>query len=373
MKKVILTASLGMVLVLGAFFCYGRMLEERYLRHQLALLGRLEADPTVFLAEDQPADIANGQALLAQTTYQSEALESLSEPYQFNWLWPVLLVFGSTLSIISLACYYHHRLVVRLAHQLECLANDHPSNAMVGQAQLDHQLNRLKQRLAFWQNENQQTYGRMKNFIEDVAHQLKTPMTTLNIYLGLMDKTELKKLSLRQLKKMETIVNELVKLAKLEAHTFPFSFTWMPFTGLIEQVLERLEPDLAEKDLEVDCQIAPISAYLDALWLEEALFNLIQNAIGHAYPQTLLVIYLTQNESGIHLKIQNQGDPIPAEMMDHLFDRYYTSSPQSNHMGIGLNIAERIISAHHGSLQLTCHASMTTLSIHFDPITGKQK
>lgn len=373
MKKPIWLASVGIIFILSAFLFYGQMLEQRYYQHQIALLGRLEADPDLFFSEDTTQDIAKGKEILSQTNYQQEALQRLKQPYHFNQSYMFFICLGSCCLVFALMTYKKQQLVTNLTHQLERLSNNHDLDHLVDDAIIDHQLKMIQNHLHFWRNENNKTYQRMRYFIEDVSHQLKTPMTTLNIYYAMMSDQSLKEKSLQQLNKMNTILDTLIKLAKLESHTFHFELQTHAFTPILENVFERLKPEMENKQLHLKKEIQDVMFYMDPLWMEEAIFNLVQNAIDYAYPDTKICVQLTQCDSGINLSIQSQSDPIPPEILNHLFDRYYTSQKHSNHMGIGLNIADQIIQSHHGSIRITNLNQAITMQIHFDLLLGKQK
>jgi signal transduction histidine kinase len=200
----------------------------------------------------------------------------------------------------------------------------------------------------------------MGRFLEDVAHQLKTPLSSL-----------LLKLEARQMEsnepwiqecfppadRMTFLVKSLLTVARLDAGTLVMTFGKAPLNATVRLAADALSDTVAERGQIVTVR-GPIDLIIrhDPRWLAEALENLIKNASLHS-PEggEIEVQYdVTDRESGslVFLRVLDRGEGIPPDELPKVFDRFFRGEGKrkSEGMGIGLHLCKAIVTAHHGDV-----------------------
>ncbi|MEN6435783.1 MAG: HAMP domain-containing sensor histidine kinase, partial [Anaerolineaceae bacterium] len=198
-----------------------------------------------------------------------------------------------------------------------------------------------------------------RNFVADVSHELRTPLTTLRGNLGLLQrKPPLPKIEQQDiLKDMESesdrlirLVNELLVLARADAGR-SFAKESISLLPLAEEVCKQtrlLDPD-RELTVDVDPSIA-VSGDRDAL--KQVLLALLDNAMKYADGK--IAVQAEQTDNIVHLTVQDAGQGIPAEMLEHVFDRFYRvdETGEQKGFGLGLAIAKTLVEKQDGTLTL---------------------
>lgn len=187
-------------------------------------------------------------------------------------------------------------------------------------------------------------YKQQKEFTQNASHELQTPLSIVKFKLDLLyqDKTitdeqsELIDQAHQALTKVTRINKNLLLLAKIENSQFPDT-TSIDLTVLIQSYIVQLEDFLADKQLQVDLQLAPaIQLTGNKVLVEILLTNLFMNAIRHCPVQDIIIIRLTAHR----LEIVNTGTTPLQENM--LFRRFGSSSSNSSGTGLGLAIVHQI-------------------------------
>lgn len=375
---------LALVILCGCFIFsfiqYAAYLENQYVEKQLALIGRLSnVDEDIlykFFLPDSDEDIEKGKTLIQQQSYRNDALMSLHFPYRFSSYY--FITFFIALMIVL---YLYHRYLQSFysktyLYELECIINHHY------QIKNSHdpimiQLNQLNDYFIKLENENNATKKRMQMFIEDIAHQIKTPLTTLKIYTELSTDKKTQEKGGKQIERLEAILNELISLAKLEAHAVQFHFEKNSINECLEQVLEDCQSLIEQKELIIDMDITDYSFSFDFLWLSEAIINILKNAVEFSHQQGIITISNQIYDNKMILRIQDQGIGFSLAEGKHLFDRFYSSnnslSRKNKGMGIGLNISYEVIKAHHGYIFASSNEKGALFTMELPLIVGKEK
>jgi hypothetical protein len=217
----------------------------------------------------------------------------------------------------------------------------------------------------------------LKNSISDISHQLKTPLTALNIYNGLMQDEaedsaaikEFAQLSEQELDRIETLVQNLLKITKLDSGTV---------------VLERHDENVADMLRDVELHFAyrarqeqkeislsgsdNISLFCDRAWLIEAVENIVKNALDHTKAGDWVHIQWSQFASIVQVVIKDNGSGIHPKDLNHIFKRFYRSrfSKDTQGIGLGLPLAKAIVEAHNGTIEVSSELGVgTTFTINF--------
>ena len=212
--------------------------------------------------------------------------------------------------------------------------------------------------------ENERTSKQfLKNTISDISHQLKTPLAALNIYNGLLkgetmelpELHEFASLSERELERIETLVQNLLKITKLDAGSIVFArkpenVAYMlgeielHFAYRAKQEGERLEAE-GDEDIFLNC---------DRAWMTEAIENIVKNAFDHTDRGGCVRMKWRQSASAVRIEIRDNGSGIHPEDLHHIFKRFYRSrfSKDKQGTGLGLPLAKMIVEAHNGTIEV---------------------
>ena len=215
-----------------------------------------------------------------------------------------------------------------------------------------------------------------KEALEDISHQLRTPLTSVMMILGLMNDsglTEQERMEyLRDLyellARMKWLIETMLSLSRIEADAVKFAKNAVSCRELIAQSIETVSVTAELKSVEIRTEINGEPEFIgDLHYTSEAIVNLLKNAIEHT-PQGGTVT-VTANGSNIssNITIADTGEGIPEKELPHIFERFYRSSEYTkNGFGIGLAFAKKVISAQDGSLKAANHKPHGAMfDIHF--------
>ena len=203
----------------------------------------------------------------------------------------------------------------------------------------------------------------LRDTISDISHQLKTPIAALNIYNGILQQEaadadtvqEFANLSEQELDRIETLVQSLLKMARLDAG----AITLEPSPENLPELLEHIRGQYAFRAEQEGKEIAlegDEGAVLtcDRTWLTEAIGNLVKNALDHTTQGDRILVRWQQSPCLTRITVEDTGRGIHPEDLYHIFKRFYRSrfSKDTQGIGLGLPLAKSIIEAHGGSIEV---------------------
>ena len=221
----------------------------------------------------------------------------------------------------------------------------------------------------------------LRRTISDISHQLKTPIAALNIYNGILQQEaadaatvrEFTALSEQELDRMETLVQNLLKMARLDAGAINLEQSPEHLPELLEHVREQYSFRAEQKGKEIGLE-GDEQAVLtcDRVWLTEAIGNLLKNALDHTARGDRILIRWRQSPCLTTISVEDTGRGIHPEDLYHIFKRFYRSrfSKDTQGIGLGLPLAKSIIEAHQGSIEV--HSELghgTVFTINFPIMT----
>ncbi|NFF80577.1 HAMP domain-containing histidine kinase [Clostridium botulinum] len=202
----------------------------------------------------------------------------------------------------------------------------------------------------------------LKNIINDISHQLKTPLTALSMYNDIIsDHREMNNedldnfinLSKDQLERMEWLVKTLLKYARLESNVVEYNKEMFSIKNTIEESINPLKVKAKNKNqsLILKCE-KDIEYYHDRKWVSEAISNIVKNAIEHTENNGKIEINLYETPITITISIKDNGEGIEKEELKKIFNRFYKGETSINptSIGIGLCLSKSIIKAHDGDI-----------------------
>ena len=210
--------------------------------------------------------------------------------------------------------------------------------------------------------------------LEDISHQLKTPLTALMITNDILvnndlSKEERKEFLMREakeLEKMEWLITTLLKLSKLDSGAVKFKKEKVRVEELIDEALESLLVSLELKKVKVIKKHLDFNLICDRAWMREALTNILKNAYEHVLENGNIIINGEDNPVYKAIIITDDGVGIKKEEIKNIFKRFYSTSSSKNSMGIGLNMARIIVQKHNGKIEVTSEpGKYTTFKIMF--------
>jgi signal transduction histidine kinase len=196
--------------------------------------------------------------------------------------------------------------------------------------------------------------------LADISHQLRTPLTAMNLTLSLLSREgieEARRLALtRELKqslaRIDWLVETLLKLSKLDAGTVALASRQVTVRELIDAATEPLgiPMELRGQQLRVQCADERFTG--DLAWSAEALGNLVKNCMEHTPEGGKIKIFSKENPIFTQIVVTDSGEGIDEEELPHIFERFYKAENASaQSVGIGLALAKQIINAHGGTVE----------------------
>lgn len=190
----------------------------------------------------------------------------------------------------------------------------------------------------------------LKQAMEDISHQLKTPLASLQILNELQNQSdELVAKSNEQIKRLHYLTQSLLKLIKLESNTELFKIKQGSIKTCVQECLNILDPILEEKGIKVMLDLNVTDAYFDEAYTLDAISNILVNKVRYAQSQILIK---SENRGYTTLlRISDDGPEISVKDRIRVFDRFYSGANRSpDSIGIGLSIAKEIMLQQNGNL-----------------------
>lgn len=243
-------------------------------------------------------------------------------------------------------------------------------------ASIEEELNLLREQNILNQRAAKEAEQRKNDLIVYLAHDLRTPLTSVIGYLTLLQeepdlpanfRARYTGIALDKAQRLEQLIGEFFEITRFNLTTIVLNKETLDLSMMLEQISYEFLPILAEKnlqwqlDIEKNCQ-----ATLDWEKIERVFDNLIRNAIHYSYPDTTLSLRLFV-DTHIHIELSNKGMTIPAEKIERIFEPFYrmdtARQSSSGGTGLGLPIAKEIIEALDGQLSASSEDNTITFTI----------
>ena len=208
---------------------------------------------------------------------------------------------------------------------------------------------------------SRQDKEKIKMSVEDISHQLKTPLTSIMIMLDNlkdnpnMDEDTKQKFIFEISKQVDWIswlVISILKLSRLEADVVKFSNNKINVKKFIDEIIGNLEIPIEIKNQKISIEGDEDASFIgDYKWQQEAITNIIKNAIEHNKENGKITIKYEENVLFTKITIIDEGQGIAKEDLKHIFERFYKAQNSSdNSVGIGLSLAKNIIEKNNGMI-----------------------
>ncbi len=216
--------------------------------------------------------------------------------------------------------------------------------------------------------------NKIKEMVEDISHQIKTPLTSIMINIDNLEEYENlsnfeKNKIIRDIRKEVERINSLVKslltLARLDTNSIEFNNKETFLNKIIDESIDKVKLLAELKNIEIKKEVDKnIKLIADFNWQVEAISNILKNAVEHSKEK--VEIKAKDNKIYTEIKIINDGDIINKKDLKHIFERFYkgeNSKPDS--IGIGLALSKKIIDSSNGKISVESKDNSTTFKIKY--------
>lgn len=205
---------------------------------------------------------------------------------------------------------------------------------------------------------------RKNDLIVYLAHDLKTPLTSVIGYLTLLrdepqisaeNRCRYTNIALDKAERLEQLINEFFDITRFSLSTITLETERIDLSFMLEQTVSEFMPIFAEKNLTCDADIQPETELLcDPDKLARVFDNLLRNAVNYSYPNSEIKVSMTAQNGNAEITFANRGKTIPKEKLDRIFEQFFrldsARSSASGGAGLGLAISKEIIDLHGGTI-----------------------
>ncbi len=220
-----------------------------------------------------------------------------------------------------------------------------------------------------------------------LAHDIKTPLTSVIGYLSIldenkeMDKAQREKcirVGLEKATRLENLINEFFEITRFRQANFSLSKSKIDLHYMLIQLVDEFTPGLQSAHVDIQINMPKdVYVYGDANYLARAFQNILKNAVAYSDADSVIVISALYQTENVVITIMNTGDTILPEQQEHIFEKFYRAdeSRQGNTggAGLGLAIAKNIITLHGGAITVESKNRKTTFNIILPHITTQHK
>lgn len=205
--------------------------------------------------------------------------------------------------------------------------------------------------------------NQIKELVSDISHQTKTPLANIMLYSQLLKEQELSEEAYNiaeeisiQSKKLEFLIQSLVKTSRLESGTFIMSPQIYAVEELVDESMKLAEGSLKTKNICLDIKHnkETVNAVFDYKWTQEAFMNILDNAIKYSPVESIISIETTETQNFACISVSDQGEGISEEEIPLIFKRFYRGKNVSRveGVGIGLYLSRQLVEEQSGYIKV---------------------
>lgn len=230
--------------------------------------------------------------------------------------------------------------------------------------EVENQMNQIRIDIGQKDRVAKEAEQRKNDLVVYLAHDLKTPLTSVIGYLTLLrDEMQISpelrekylSISLDKAERLEELINEFFEITRFNLTNLTLELSRVNLTRMLEQIVYEFKPQLMEKNLECVIDAAPnINIKCDVNKIQRVFDNLIRNAINYSFPDQAIKVTAVWSEQGTRLSFLNHGNTIPPEKLERVFEQFYrldtARTTKTGGAGLGLAIAREIVELHKGHI-----------------------
>ena len=281
-------------------------------------------------------------------------------------------LWGSAAAFIGVVLITRHYLLKPLSYLDEVIAaaeqlsqsNEKPIILSDPMKSVQNELNLTREQALRNERSAKEAEQRKNDLIVYLAHDLKTPLTSVIGYLTLLrDEPQISPelrakytgIALSKAERLEDLINEFFDITRFNLTHLTLEEESVNLTRMMEQIAFEFQPVLAEKELTCETHLAPdVQLICDPDKLERVFDNLLRNALNYSYPKSKISLSLEQRQNHVTIRVQNHGKTIPPEKLSRIFEQFFrldsSRGSSTGGAGLGLAIAKEIVELHGGSI-----------------------
>lgn len=215
----------------------------------------------------------------------------------------------------------------------------------------------------------------LEESLEDISHQLKTPLTSILIMIDtLLDDEDMDQNTredfLRNMKRevmnINFLVKSILKLSRLDTNTVKFISKKESVKEIINEAILNVSLLSDLKNVKIETNLSDSFITCDYKWQIEALTNILKNSIEHSYENNKVLIESSENNAYVKIIIKDFGTGISKEDINHIFERFYKGKDSDyDSIGIGLALSKSIIEKQNGKISVESRDDGTTFTIKY--------
>lgn len=242
---------------------------------------------------------------------------------------------------------------------------------------LEKKLNEAKNELARRQQVASQAEMRKNDLVVYLAHDIKTPLTSVIGYLNLLDeapdmpaeqRARYIGVTLEKAYRLEQLIDEFFDITRFNLQAITLECEMVDLSHMLAQMADEFYPMLApqNKTAELDCA-AGLAVYADPDKLARVFNNILKNAVAYSDPGTAIHIRAWKEQNEVYVAVENHGKTIPKHKLESIFEKFYrldtSRSSNTGGAGLGLAIAKEIVEAHGGRISVRSEAGTTVFEV----------
>lgn len=299
--------------------------------------------------------------------------------YDDRFLIPVILLCGGFTAIHFLTVFFRYRKISQLTSNIDRILHENENICLEDYnegelALLQSEIHKMTVRLREQQSKLIEDKVDLADFLADVSHQIRTPLTSINILVSMLAEPDISFEKREQtvhklyglLSRIDWLINALLKMSKIDAGTVKFHGEKITMQQLLEKACMPVRVPIelhcqelvVEADGELECDVA---------WSCEAIGNIVKNCMEHTPDGGTIKVVGSENPLYSEIVITDSGSGIDAEDLPHIFERFYKgrASEDKGGFGIGLALARMIITGQNGTLKAENYSEGAMFTIRF--------
>ena len=321
---------------------------------------------------------------------------NVSEEMARQWYWKILGNNKDVVLVIGFLCLFSLFFYVSLSKmdsyfgQVEkgidnIVSDSKESIEMITELKpIESRLTEIKGTLRKRERDAQEAEKRKNDLVVFLAHDLKTPLTSVVAYLSMLDsykdmpaeeRERYTHIALEKSIRLGELINEFFEITKFNLQDIRLERVELNLSMMLEQIADEFYGVLQEKNL--TCQVKAeenLMVYGDPDKLARVFDNILRNAVSYCRPNSEIYICVEENDEGNRITFSNEGSVIPAEKLETIFEKFYrldeARHSRTGGAGLGLAIAKEIVELHGGTIRAESDLESTRFIV---TLPGKEK
>jgi two-component system sensor histidine kinase VanS len=242
---------------------------------------------------------------------------------------------------------------------------------------MENKLNQMKNNLGKQKKAALEAEQRKNDLVVYLAHDIKTPLTSVIGYLSLLDeapdmppeqKAKYVGITLVKAYRLEQLIDEFFEITRFNLQTIVLNKEKINLQFMLQQMADEFYPMLTPQGKQVSVNVPDgLTLWGDADKLARVFNNILKNALAYSYENSVIDISAQQQDKNIVITFTNQGNPIPREKLETIFEKFFrldtSRSANTGGAGLGLAIAKQIVNAHGGNIFVQSNTEKTVFTV----------